>query len=136
MKTSKTSLIGELLESISPNEKKKVETKMLLSARIEDAMRAKGWKKKDLMQAMGKTNQSEVTRWLSGTHNFSSDTLTDLGLALGVNFFNIDEPELPSIVFHVQQTVFLPNVEQTNFITSREENEKLGESIALSYNCN
>lgn len=97
----KKSIIGEILESISPAEARRIETRMLLAAKIDDAMKANGWKKKDLMLAMGKTNQSEITRWLSGTHNFTSDLLSDLGRVLNTNFFNL-EPTLPqSVVFQV-----------------------------------
>jgi hypothetical protein len=97
----KKSIIGEILESISPAEARRIETRMLLAAKIDDAMKANGWKKKDLMLAMGKTNQSEITRWLSGTHNFTSDLLSDLGRVLNTNFLNLD-PTLPqSVVFQV-----------------------------------
>ncbi len=47
--------------------------------------------KKDLIKALGKTNQSEVTKWLSGTHNFTVDLLTDLGRVLEVNFLNLEK---------------------------------------------
>jgi len=45
------------------------------------------------MHAMGKSNPSEVTRWLSGTHNFTIDTLTDLGIALDVDLLNLQDDE-------------------------------------------
>lgn len=85
-------LIEELLNSISPEESLRIENRMLMAAKIDDAIKAKGWKKKDLMKALGKTNQSEVTKWLSGTHNFTQDLLTDLGRVLDVNFLNLEKP--------------------------------------------
>jgi len=84
-------LIEELLNSISPEESLRIENRMLMAAKIDDAIKAKGWKKKDLMKALGKTNQSEVTKWLSGTHNFTQDLLTDLGRVLDVNFLNLEK---------------------------------------------
>ena len=83
-------LIEQLLNYISPEESLRIENRMLLAAKIDDALKAKGWKKKDLMEALGKKNQSEVTKWLSGTHNFTSDLLTDLGRVLNANFFNLE----------------------------------------------
>lgn len=83
-------LIEQLLNYISPEESIRIENRMLLAAKIDDALKAKGWKKKDLMEALGKKNQSEVTKWLSGTHNFTSDLLTDLGRVLNTNFFNLE----------------------------------------------
>jgi len=41
------------------------------------------------MEALGKKNPSEITRWLSGTHNFTVDTLVDLGRVLERDFINL-----------------------------------------------
>lgn len=54
-------------------------------------MQDKGWKNKDLMNALGKSNASEITRWVSGTHNFTADTLSDISEVLGINLLNLDE---------------------------------------------
>jgi transcriptional regulator with XRE-family HTH domain len=62
---------------------------MLIAAKIADAMAAKGWNKTLLMKAMGKTNPSEITRWLSGTHNFTTDTLIDLQRALNIKLLDV-----------------------------------------------
>jgi hypothetical protein len=86
-------LIEQLLNNISPEESQRIENRMLLAAKIDDALKAKGWKKKDLVEAIGKKNQSEATKWLSGTHNFTSDLLTDLGRVLNTNFFNLDNEQ-------------------------------------------
>lgn len=83
-------LIEELIDLISPDESLRIENRMLIAVKIGEAIKAKGWKKKDIMKALGKTNQSEVTKWLSGTHNFTVDLLTDLGRVLDVNFLNLE----------------------------------------------
>jgi hypothetical protein len=114
MKSTATNMIGNILNSISPNEAKRVENRMLLAAKIDDAMQAKGWKKKDLMLAMSKKNQSEITRWLSGTHNFTSDLLTDLGTALDMDFLNLEQSVPKSVIYHFSVTVN-PNISQNNF---------------------
>ncbi len=114
MKSTTTNIIGNILNSISPNEAKRVENRMLLAAKIDDAMQAKGWKKKDLMLAMGKKNQSEITRWLSGTHNFTSDLLTDLGSALDIDFLNLEQSVPKPVIYHFSVTVN-PNISQNNF---------------------
>jgi len=90
-KMNSKNLIVELLDSITPEESLRIENRMLMAAKIDDAINAKGWKKKDLMKALGKTNQSEVTKWLSGTHNFTQDLLTDLGRVLNVDFLNLEK---------------------------------------------
>jgi len=55
---------------------------MLIAAKIDDAIKAKNWKKKDLLEAMGRKNPSLVTKWLSGTHNFTVDTLVELKMKI------------------------------------------------------
>lgn len=107
-------LITELLDSISPQESQKIEKRMLLAAKIDDAMKAKGWRKKDLMLAMGKKNQSEITRWLSGTHNFTSDLLIDLETALNTNLLNLEKPEPQPAIYNISVTV-CSNISQSNY---------------------
>jgi hypothetical protein len=48
-------LIETLLDSITPEETARIENRMLISAKIADAMKEKGWKKKDLMQILENT---------------------------------------------------------------------------------
>lgn len=50
--------------------------------RIHDILEEKGLKQKDLAQRLGK-NESEVSRWMRGTHNFTIDTLIAIENALG-----------------------------------------------------
>lgn len=83
------SSLEKILEEITPEQQARTDVKMLLAARIADAMEAKGWNNKMLMEALGKKNPSEITRWLSGTHNFTVDTLADLGRVLERDFINL-----------------------------------------------
>lgn len=97
-----SSLIDEIFESISPKEEKRIQSKMLLAAKIEDAMKAKGWNKTELLKATRQKNASVATKWFSGTHNFTHDTLFDIQEALGVNLLSINEPTEEVIVkYHV-----------------------------------
>ncbi len=59
-----------------------VERKMRIAARIEDAMNQAGLTKTQFARLMGKY-PSEITKWLSGTHNFTSDLLTEIEVTLG-----------------------------------------------------
>jgi transcriptional regulator with XRE-family HTH domain len=107
-------LIEQLLNNISPEESQRIESRMLLAAKIDDALKAKGWKKKDLMEALGKKNQSEVTKWLSGTHNFTSDLLTDLGRVLNTNFFNLEtDQRTTNVSYKSSQAIVVVNTNCT-----------------------
>jgi ribosome-binding protein aMBF1 (putative translation factor) len=65
---------------------------MLLAAKIADAMKKKGWRKIDLARET-KQQPSVITKWLSGTHNFESDTLFDLEYHLDAKFINTEEKQ-------------------------------------------
>ncbi len=78
-----SSILDEIFDSITPEEEEKIRKRMLLAARIDKGIKAKGWKKKDLALALNK-QRSEITTWLSGTHNFNTDTLFDIERVLNI----------------------------------------------------
>lgn len=97
-----SSLIDEIFDSISPKEEKRIKEKMLLAARIEDAMKAKGWNKTRLLKEIGQKNASVATKWFSGTHNFTFDTLFDLQEVLGIKLINTEESQDEVIIkYHI-----------------------------------
>jgi transcriptional regulator with XRE-family HTH domain len=96
-----SSILDEILNSITPEEEEKIRKRMLLAARINNGIKAKGWKKKDLALALNK-QRSEITKWLSGTHNFNSDTLFDIERVLNIGLVTVDDAtKLQVVRFHV-----------------------------------
>lgn len=77
-KTQRTpiSIISELEKKRALNYEK-VATRMRIAIQIADSLEASGMSKKEFAQKMGK-QQSVITKWLSGTHNFTSDTLVEI----------------------------------------------------------
>lgn len=65
------------------------EKKMLLAQTIAERMKACGLRKKDLAEKLGK-RPSEITKWLSGDHNFTLSTLFELEEALDMQLINLD----------------------------------------------
>lgn len=96
------SALDSLLDEITPIEQAKTDAKMILAARIGDAMKAKSWKNKDLLAAVERNNPSVITKWLSGTHNFTVDTLVELENALGISLLNLNkEKQKTERTYHV-----------------------------------
>lgn len=91
-------LIDDLLNEISPEELERTKEKMMLAARIDEAKKAKGWKNKDLAKALNK-RPSEITKWLSGTHNFTSDTLFDIGKILNIELINLSDKKPEQVTY-------------------------------------
>lgn len=65
---------------MSESEKKRRE---VAAEQVKRALKSKGISKKHLAEMMGKS-PSEVTRWVSGHHNFTLDVLEDISDTLGV----------------------------------------------------
>lgn len=80
MKTNK--LMDEIRETMSPEMKKQMELSVSIANRIYEILEAKGLSQKDFALLMGKT-ETEVSRWLSGTHNMTMSTIAKISTALG-----------------------------------------------------
>ncbi|WP_119079074.1 helix-turn-helix domain-containing protein [Chitinophaga alhagiae] len=53
-----------------------------ITERILDLLDARGWTQKDLAEKLSK-KESEISRWMKGTHNFTLETIAKIELALG-----------------------------------------------------
>ena len=67
---------------LTPEIQKQVDLQVMIANRIYDLLKEKGMSQKDLAQKLGKT-ETEVSRWLCGTHNITMATLAKLAVALG-----------------------------------------------------
>jgi ribosome-binding protein aMBF1 (putative translation factor) len=83
-------IIQEALRNIDPTRREMVRRRMMISARIDDALKAKGWTQKQLADIMGK-RPSEVTKWLSGNHNFTLETISLIEKNLEITLILISE---------------------------------------------
>ncbi len=92
----KSPVVSNFIARRSSNDFDKTKRNMLISVLIDEALKAKGWNKKQLAEAMHK-NPSEVTKWLSGTHNFTLETLYLIESQLGVKLFIVPSNDLESV---------------------------------------
>ena len=60
---------------------KQVDLCFAISNRVYELMEEKGMKQRDLARIMGKT-ETEVSRWLNGTHNLTLATIAKMAVAL------------------------------------------------------
>ena len=91
-------IIDVLADEISLEEQKLSDRKMLLAAKIDNAMKSRGIKKGQLARMVGK-QPSEITKWLRGTHNFTIETLWEIGDALNIDLINIQEEESGPVIY-------------------------------------
>jgi ribosome-binding protein aMBF1 (putative translation factor) len=81
-------LLDNLLIEITPEQQARTDRKMRIACMIDDAMKAKGLGKKQFADKVGR-KPSEITKWLSGTHNFTIETLADIERVLGIRILNL-----------------------------------------------
>ncbi len=93
-------LLEEILGTITPLEKEKTRVSMEIAARIAECMGEREMSKSGLATKVAK-QPSEVTKWLSGTHNFTVATLVEICAALDIkieHLFQSKEPPLPELL--------------------------------------
>ena len=100
-------LLDKILSRITPKQQEKVAIKMRVAARIGDALEARSMQKKELAAACDLKGASMVTKWLSGGHNFTLDTLVDIAFALGVSVADLVRPAEQKVVSSRSITVIL-----------------------------
>ena len=87
-------LAKDIMTSTPPVVVRRIETRMLVAKMLHDYLGIRGISQQDLAGKMGK-QPSEVSKWLSGNHNFTIDTLSDIGYYLDTDFL-IRRGEMPS----------------------------------------
>ncbi len=80
MKTNR--IMDDIRSNISPEMKMQMELSVAIANRIYNILESKGMSQKEFASLMGKT-ETEVSRWLSGTHNLTLATISKISVALG-----------------------------------------------------
>ena len=91
MKTNK--IMDEIRSSISPEIKMQMELSVAIANRIYEILEAKGLSQKEFANLMGKT-ETEVSRWLSGTHNLTLATISKITTTLGEQIIKVADYSL------------------------------------------
>ncbi|NEN22532.1 helix-turn-helix transcriptional regulator [Cryomorpha ignava] len=97
MNNTKKNILAELLAEISPIDQAKTDAKMILASRIFKVLKSKKWNNKDFMEAVGQKNPSVITKWLSGTHNFTVDTLVEIEKALDISLLSLENTKVQKV---------------------------------------
>ncbi|MBR4842719.1 MAG: helix-turn-helix transcriptional regulator [Bacteroidaceae bacterium] len=81
-------LFKELLEKVPLVTRREANFSYGIAKRIYDILKKKGWSKTDLAKATGKKTPV-VTKWMSGTHNFTMRTIAEIEVALGEEIISV-----------------------------------------------
>ncbi|WP_294591471.1 helix-turn-helix transcriptional regulator [uncultured Rikenella sp.] len=69
-----------------------VECRMRLAGFIADLIKQKGWTNGEFARKMGK-QPSVISKWLSGTHNFTTETLWEIEEVIGEKIIPMELPK-------------------------------------------
>jgi ribosome-binding protein aMBF1 (putative translation factor) len=75
--------VEDIKQLITPQRREQSKKRMLLAARIDDKIRERGLSNQEFAFMMGK-KPSEISKWLSGTHNFTTETLWEIERVLNI----------------------------------------------------
>ena len=87
MRTANISL-QEIFNEIPIEKREETRLSFAISNRLAALMQERGLNKKQLAEALGK-RPNEITRWLSGEHNFTISTLAMLSTFFGKSIINV-----------------------------------------------
>lgn len=79
---------NQIVASIPEDVHRQVDMQMAISTRLFDLMKARGLSKAEFARSIGK-RPCEVTKWLSGQHNFTVKTLALLSAFFGESIIRI-----------------------------------------------
>ena len=78
----------EMVDQVPPEIKEEINLSFAISNKIDALMQARGLSKKQFADQIGK-RPSEITRWLSGQHNFTVSTLAMLSTFFGKSIISV-----------------------------------------------
>ena len=81
---------------VTPEKQEFIKLNVEIANRIYDILEERGLSQRDFARMMGKT-EAEVSRWLSGTHNFTMATIAAINVALNEDVLRV--PEKPQFYF-------------------------------------
>lgn len=92
-------MLDAILAQITPKQQEKVAIKLRVATRIGNLLDERGMQKKQLAEQCELKGASLVTKWLSGGHNFTLDTLVDIAAVLGVTVADLVRPMENKVIF-------------------------------------
>ena len=97
-------ILDEILDQVTDSEYNKTKQIMILAAKLADFVKERGMTKKEFAQKLGK-KPSEISKWLSGTHNLTHATMIDIAEVLGITVSQLttvnEENEFPIASFTI-----------------------------------
>lgn len=84
----RSNIIEKRRKSVSPEIKREVNLSFEIVDRIHYILTSRGLRQKDLAIMLNK-KESEISKWMQGTHNFTLDTISAIENVLGIEILQV-----------------------------------------------
>ena len=91
-------LFKECLSNVAPEVRAEVHLNMDIANRIYNLLQEKNLTQREFAALMGK-RESEISRWLTGTHGFTTATIAKISAALGEPIIEVKQTPKTKYVF-------------------------------------
>lgn len=81
-------LFAEMLKAVPEEARRESERSFAIAGRIKEILQRKRWSQADFAKAAGK-KEAEISKWMSGTHNFTIRTISFIETVLGEDVISI-----------------------------------------------
>lgn len=84
----RSSIIEARRQRVSSETRKRVDLSFMIVDRIHAILEERGLRQKDLAELLGK-KESEISKWMRGTHNFTIETVSSIEAVLGAPILEV-----------------------------------------------
>ena len=97
-------IMQSIREATPPEIRRQVDLSVQIANRVYELLEKKNMSQKELAKRLGKT-ETEVSRWLSGTHNLTLATIAKLSVALDDNIITTmtSKPDVKPYVYEEEE---------------------------------
>ena len=118
----KNSLFDQCVANVAPAVMEEVSLNVDIANRICDLLKEKNMTQRELATLMGK-RESEISRWLSGSHGFTTTTLAKIAAVLGEPIVMVKREPQVQFVFVPIQGFITPSEQFDEIYTNNEKSD-------------
>ena len=112
-------LFEECLASVPAEIKEEVSLNIDIANRIADILREKKMTQREFAALMGK-RESEISRWLTGSHGFTTTTLAKIATVLGEPIVEVKSRKAPQFILVPFNAIYSLDADKRNTFTHSE----------------
>lgn len=117
----KNPLFEQCLADVAPETREEVRLNMDIANRIYDLLKAKKMTQREFAALMGK-RESEISRWLTGSHGFTTTTLAKISAVLGEPVVEVKKESKTKYVYVPFATFMTPNEAKDGMYNNANDN--------------